>query len=227
MWQVRVYQALPLLVQDYPETRFLFLTLTVKNCRVDLLRETLLLMAKSWQRLTQLDTWPAIGWVRSVEITRSKKDRSAHPHYHCLLMVPPAYFQGDYLKQKNWAGLWQQCLRIPYTPVVDVRVIRPEQRLAPGRVIPASWNIWGAVVEVLKYAVKPSDMIRDPEWFLQMVDQVHKTRAVALGGILKKYIRERMREDLTKELGEEPSQEELERLFFGWKQSVRRYRRLK
>lgn len=225
MWQVRIYQALPLLIADYPETRFLFLTLTVKNCQITQLRHTLLTMARAWQRLSQLQIWPAIGWVRSVEITRGR-DGSAHPHYHCLLMVPPAYFKADYLKQNDWAELWGQSLRINYRPVVDVRVVRPERRLASGRVVPASWNIWGAVVEILKYAVKPSDMVRDHRWFLTLVDEVHKTRAVAIGGVLKKYIKERKKEDLLQEPGEEPSVEELERLFFRWKQQVRKYQNL-
>jgi len=225
MWQVRIYQALPLLIRDYPETRFLFLTLTIKNCKVNELRHMLGLMAKAWQRLSQLNIWPAIGWVRSVEITRGR-DGSAHPHYHCLLMVPPTYFKADYLKQNSWAELWQQSLRINYRPVVDVRVVRPERRLASGKVVPASWNIWGAVVEILKYAVKPSDMVRDHRWFLTLVDEVHKTRAVAIGGVLKKYIKERKKEDLVNEPGEEPLEEELEQLFFKWQQQMRRYKRI-
>lgn len=226
MWQARVYYALPLLIRDYPDIRFLFLTLTVKNCPITELRKTLKDLANGWKRMSEVKTFPAIGWVRSVEITRSQRDRSAHPHYHCLLMVLPTYFKGDYLKQSDWAELWKQSLRVDYKPVVDVRVVRPERRLASGRVVPASWNIWGAVVEILKYAVKPSDMVRDPEWFLHLVDQIHKTRAVAVGGILKRYIREKEKEDLTIEPGEEPLVEEMERLFFQWKQIVRKYRKI-
>jgi len=69
-------------------------------------------------------------------------------------------------------------------------------------------------------------MIRDPEWFLHLVDQIHKKRAVAVGGILKKYIREHEQEDLTIEPGEEQIVKERERLFFQWKQIVRKYRRM-
>jgi hypothetical protein len=82
------------------------------------------------------------------------------------------------------------------------------------------------VVEILKYAVKPSDMVRDPWWFLQLVDQIHKTRAVAVGGILKKYIREQEKENLLSEPGESPLVEEMERVFFQWKQIVRKYRKI-
>ena len=225
MWQARVYHALPRLIADYPDTRFLFLTLTLRNCAIGDLRSTLIHMAQSWQRLSQLQVFPAMGWVRSVEVTRSQ-DRSAHPHYHCLLMVPPTYFKGDYMKQKEWAELWRQSLRVDYKPVVHIKVVNPEHRLVSGKVVPAMWNIWGAVVEILKYAVKPSDMVRDPWWFLQLVDQIHKTRAVAVGGILKQYIREHEKEDLTIEPGEEQIVKEMERLFFQWKQIVRKYKKM-
>jgi hypothetical protein len=68
-------------------------------------------------------------------------------------------------------------------------------------------------------------MVRDHKWFLTLVDEVHKTRAVAIGGILKKYIKERKKEDLVSEPGEQPLTEEFEQLFFRWKPQVRRYKR--
>lgn len=226
MWQAKVYRALPKLLKDFPDTRFLFMTLTVRNCEVTSLRTTLNMMGKAWVRLTQLRAWPARGWVRSVEVTRSERYRTAHPHYHCLLMVAPAYFQGDYLKQMQWAELWRQCLRIDYKPVVDIRVVKLHLVPTTQRVTLLPRNMWAAVAEILKYAVKPSDMVRDPDWFLGLVDQIRKTRAVAVGGILKHYIKDRGKEDLTSEPGEEPSQEEIEQVFFGWKQQVRKYRRV-
>jgi plasmid rolling circle replication initiator protein Rep len=226
MWQAKVYRALPALLRDYPDTRFLFMTLTVRNCEVKDLRATLAQMAHAWQRLTQLRTWPARGWVRAVEITRSEKYRTAHPHYHCLLMVPPAYFQGDYLKQAEWAELWRQSLRVDYRPVVDIRTVKLDLVQVSRRVNEPPRQLWGAVAEILKYAVKPSDMIRDHEWFRQLVDQVHKIRGVAVGGILKRYIKERERENLTSEPGEEAPTPEMEQLYFGWQQQMRRYKQI-
>jgi plasmid rolling circle replication initiator protein Rep len=226
-YQAIVYQSLPRLMVDYPEARFLFLTLTIRNCRIDHLRYTLGVMAQAWQRLTQLQVWPAVGWVRSVEITRGK-DGSAHPHYHCLLMVPPSYFQGDYLKQKEWAELWQQCLRAEYRPVVDVRVVKQSKKWSAFRLNEVSVShMWLIVTEILKYSVKASDMVKDDRWFLTLTDQVRGTRVVAIGGVLKQYFRARRgKEDLTGEPGEEPPPEEADRLFFGWKQEVKRYRKV-
>lgn len=225
MWQARVYRALPALVRDYPTVRFLFITFTVRNCPVNMLRSTLALMGKAWGRLTVLQCWPAIGWVRAVEITRSK-DGTAHPHYHCLLMVKPEYFGNGYLKQRQWAEVWQTCLRIPYRPIVDVRVVRLDHKPWRRKEEAIAHHIWGAITEILKYSIKPSDMVRDHAWFLTLVDEVWKTRAVAIGGVLKKYIRERERENLFREPGEEEPPDEAERLFFGWKPVVRKYQRL-
>jgi plasmid rolling circle replication initiator protein Rep len=224
-WQAKVYQALPHLMKDYPRVRFLFMTLTIKNCPITKLRETLDVLRRGWVRMTQLKTWPAVGWVRAVEITRGR-DGSAHPHYHCLLVVHPGYFQSGYLSQAEWVELWRQCLRINYRPILDIRVVvpdhKPERRIAPGPT-----DIWGAVVEILKYSVKPSDMVKDHKWFLTLVDQVWKTKAVAVGGILKKYIKERKREDLITEMdGNAQLEEESEQLFFQWKQNARRYKRI-
>jgi plasmid rolling circle replication initiator protein Rep len=226
MWQAKVYRALPQLLRDFPDTRFLFMTLTIRNCPVGELRATLAHMAKAWKRLVELRSWPARGWVRAVEITRSQRDRSAHPHYHCLLMVPPAYFQGDYLKQHEWAELWKQCLRIDYKPVVDIRTVKLDLVQTSQRVNKPPARMWEAVAEILKYAVKPSDMIRDHEWFLTLADQLQKTRGVAIGGILKHYIKEREPEKLTEEPGEKEPEISAEQLFFGWKREARRYRRV-
>jgi plasmid rolling circle replication initiator protein Rep len=226
-YQAIVYQSLPRLMADHPTAHFVFLTLTIKNCRVDRLRYTLGVMARAWQRLTQLQVWPAVGWVRAVEITRSK-DGTAHPHYHCLLMVSPAYFQADYLKQKEWAELWGQCLRVDYRPVVDVRVVRPSKKRSGFCLNGESMShMWLIVTEILKYSVKASDMVEDDRWFLTLTDQVRGTRAVAIGGVLKQYFRARRgKEDLTAEPGEEPAKEDLERLYFRWKREVRRYRKV-
>jgi plasmid rolling circle replication initiator protein Rep len=212
-------------VKDYPNVRFLFMTLTIRNCKVTELRATLDLMRKAWKRLTKLRCWPCMGWVRSVEITRSK-DGTAHPHYHCLLMVRPMYFQQGYLTQRAWSLLWQQSLRIDYTPVVHIKVVEPDHK-PERRKTPGPTDIWGAVVEILKYSVKISDMLKDDRWFLTLVDQVWKTKAVVVGGVFKKYLREREKEDLTDEPGKESAEENAEQLFFGWKQEVRKYRRIK
>ena len=113
MWKARALRALPLVVEDYPNHRWLFLTLTQKNCSVDELRETVLEMNKSFRRLIRCKQWIIEGWIKSLEVTWGK-DGSAHPHFHCLLMVSSNYFSRNYLNYDEWADLWQRLTRLDY-----------------------------------------------------------------------------------------------------------------
>jgi plasmid rolling circle replication initiator protein Rep len=212
MWKARAYKIIPKVMEVYPTYRWLFLTLTVRNCPITELRQTLDWMNKSFVRLTKLKDWPAKGWIKSVEVTRGK-DRSAHPHLHCLLLVPARYFGPDYLKQDEWVQLWQQCLRVDYKPMLHIRPIKKTDD--PTVIVP----------EILKYQVKESDLVADREWFLELTKQLHKTRAVAVGGVLREYLRdlEQEPEDLIGE-SEEPEQADEGSLYFGWKKQQRRYR---
>lgn len=215
MWKARAYKVLPRIVADFPKHRWLFLTLTVRNCPISELKDTLVWMNKSWQRLTQLKAWPAEGWLRSTEVTRGK-DGSAHPHFHCLLMVKPGYFAGkNYLKQAEWVELWRRSLRIDYNPVLDVQAVKQGQQ--PMQLVP----------ELLKYCVKESDLVGDREWFLELTRQMHKMKAVVVGGILRQYLAELEKEpeDL---IGEDGSAEVDEgHLYFGWKKQAKKYKLVK
>lgn len=213
MWKAKAHKMLPKVIQEYPTHRWLFLTLTVKNCPIASLKETLGQMHESFKRMTKLKAWKIEGWVKSTEVTRGK-DGSAHPHFHCLLMVPASYFSGrDYISQAKWTEIWQQCLRIDYKPMVHVRAIAKHHD--PQSILP----------EILKYQVKESDLVADRYWFLELTKQLHKTRAVAVGGVLKKYFQELEQEpdDLIGE-GEEPDSVDEGELFFGWKRQEKKYR---
>lgn len=204
---------LPKVVQDYPGSRWLFLTLTVKNCPITELKATLKWMHESFKRLTKLKVWTIKGWIKSTEVTRGK-DGLAHPHFHCLLMVSPSYFSGqDYISQAKWAELWQQCLRIDYKPMVHVRAIAKHND--PQVIIP----------EILKYQVKESDLVRDREWFLELTNQLHKTRAVAVGGILKDYLKE-LEEEPEDLIGESDNPDPVDEgsLYFGWRRVQKQYK---
>ncbi|WP_250697759.1 protein rep [Acetobacter pasteurianus] len=222
MWQARFYQALPGLIKAHTGARWLFLTLTVRNCPVEDLRATLKAMNDSWRRLVLRPEFKLVqGWIRTTEVTRGK-DGSAHPHFHALLMVPPSYFRGQsYVKQARWVDVWQSCARLNYAPSVDVRAVHPRKG-ADGEL----QAIQQAAAETLKYAVKPADMTTDPEWFMELTRQVHKLRFVATGGALKDVLKEGQESDeelaLTDGDGE---QDDGGRVGFNWRPADRKYRR--
>jgi plasmid rolling circle replication initiator protein Rep len=212
MWKAKAYQVLPKIVAEYPKHRWLFLTLTQKNVPIAELRDTLTHMNKSYQRMVQRKAWPAEGWLRSTEVTRGR-DGNAHPHFHCLLLVPRSYFGKKYIKQADWVELWRQCMRLDYNPILDCRAVK--QGSKPMELVP----------ELLKYCVKESDLVADRQWFLELTRQLHKMRAIATGGVLKTYLKEMEKEpeDLIGESEEAELQEEMS-LYFGWKRQEKKYR---
>jgi plasmid rolling circle replication initiator protein Rep len=179
MWKGRVGQVLPLIQRDYPKARWLHLTLTVRNCPITSLRDTIKLINSAWQRLSQLKKFPAIGFFKSLEITRGE-DGSAHPHLHILLIVNSSYFQGtNYIKQDKWVEMWKKALRVDYDPGAYIQAVK---------VLGDNGKILDAVKEVIKYTVKADDLTVDSEWLAEYTKQVYKIRAISLGGILKTYL---------------------------------------
>ena len=212
MWKAKAYKILPKIVEAYPTHRWLFATLTIKNIPIIELRENLTQMNRGFQRLSQLKAFPAIGWLRSTEVTRGR-DGNAHPHFHCLMLVQPSYFGRNYIKQAEWGELWRKSMRLDYMPVMDVQAVKQGSR--PMELVP----------ELLKYCVKESDLVADREWFLELTQQMHKMRAIATGGVLKEYLKELEQEpeDLIGE-SDAPEAQEDASLYFGWKRQEKKYR---
>jgi hypothetical protein len=216
MWQARFLQALPAIEAAHPNARWLFLTLTVRNVPISELRHSLQEMNRAWNRLRLRAEFASNvqGWIRTTEVTRGRDD-SAHPHFHCLLMVKPSYFGKGYVKHERWADIWRECARLDYQPIIDIRAVKPKPGMSES-------PLRRAVAETLKYAVKPEDM--QGEWLLELTRQVHRLRFIASGGVLRDVLREAEeseRDLLLAEDGEggEPT------LFFDWRRELKRYAR--
>jgi plasmid rolling circle replication initiator protein Rep len=211
-WKAKAYQVLPRIVADYPEYRWLFLTLTQKNVPITELRETLKQMNRGFKRLTELKIFPAVGWLRSTEVTRGR-DGGSHPHFHCLLLVSKSYFGRNYIRKDEWVELWRKCMRLDYNPILDVQAVK--QGSKPMELVP----------ELLKYITKESDLVADKEWFLELTRQMHKMRAISTGGILKEYLRE-LEEEPTDLIGESDDPDGVDEgsLYFNWRRKEKKYR---
>ena len=67
-----------------------------------------------------------------------------HPHFHVLLVVPPAYLEPDsplYITQPEWEAMWRKALGAHGKRIIDIRVTEN-----PG--------------EVAKYVTKPGATCR-------------------------------------------------------------------
>lgn len=209
-WSARLHQVLPAVERLHPGSRWLFLTLTVKNPPLEALRPTLKSMRAAWAKMLKYKEFPALGGTLALEITRGQ-DGNPHPHYHCLLLVPKSYFQGkNYLSQARWRELWQRAAKLPYEPSVNVKAVKPDQ------------DMGAAIAEAVKYTTKPSDMADDPAWLWAMTEALHRVRALEVFGCLKPLLKDL---DDEPEEGPEGDEAEADQLTFDWFPSRDRYGR--
>jgi len=226
MWIARFLQALPHVLDEYPKARFLFLTLTLRNVAVNELRGTCAQMGKAWGRLSKRREFAAVlGWLRAVEITRGE-DGSAHPHCHTLMMVSGDYFRrpDKYVTHAEWLKAWRESLRLDYDPTVYVEAVTAK-RGRPAKGQRTLSGLLNAARETLKYCVKPSDMMADPSWLLELTRQVHNLKFITTGGAFKGVLRENQETDEELTLLGDGVADESPKFYFDWHRPVRRYKR--
>lgn len=164
------------LTTAYPESRWQFVTLTLRNCKGTELTKTIDEMSAAWNKIASNPTFKEFytGWARSLEITYNPVTNTLHPHYHVLLMQR-TIFGGKYV-QDSWCRLLRgntshmaQC-----TETVD---------MTDGEEI----NV-DAILETYKYTFK-SDEVQDMPLsiFKQLVQAIKGRRLVAFGGKVKDF----------------------------------------
>ena len=167
--------------KQYIDTGYknLFLTLTVKNCAVDELHESISNIFYSFKKFVQHKAISSAveGYFRALEITYNPKTQTFHPHLHVILAVPSSYFKTYYLSQEKLTYLWQQSLAADYKPIIDIRKFKDSKGIA----------------EASKYVIKADDK------FLKGIDnsalrilrlELGNVRLVGFGGIFRKIAAE-------------------------------------
>ena len=170
--------------------RFIFVSLTVRNCGGDGLRDVIEQMNRGWKRLTgkgkggsvcsEVFRKNMLGYMRAIEVTYNAKSDTFHPHIHAIFEVRPSYFGAvGYLTHEDWQTMWRDVMSLDYLPQVDVRAIRHTTA--------------GAVAEVAKYPVKLAGLleIADTETaarvLIQLKHALHGCRLVTFGGDFRTY----------------------------------------
>lgn len=138
--------------QENKAVKYLFLTLTVKNCQIPDLSEAIDQMAQAFNRLQANRAWKrrVLGSMRTLEVTINREDMTAHPHYHLILAVPRSYGSaGDplYWSHDQWQAAWRTACRLDYDPQVSIQVIKGGRK--------------AGIREVAKYMAKDSDYLID------------------------------------------------------------------
>ncbi|MBD3771939.1 MAG: protein rep, partial [Rhodobacterales bacterium] len=185
-------------LQSKKKLRYIFLTLTVKNCHIDDLKSTIQHMNKSFERMSRSVRWKnsILGFLRVLEYTIQKDNHDmVHPHFHILLAVAPGYFDTTknlYLKKEDFSEMWKKALRVDYVPVVDIRIVKSNEK--KDKTADAS-----VVAEMCKYPLKDTDISKlSDENFEKLVLQLKNIRNINAGGILKGILKktEKIDDDL-------------------------------
>jgi plasmid rolling circle replication initiator protein Rep len=138
-----------------------------------------------------------------IRATEITSDGNSNPHPHFHCML---LVKPGYFKGGNY---------------IDIRKVKSKDQ-----------TIAAAVVETLKYAVKPGDVIADPEFLYGITDQCRKLRFLATGGVLKDVLKdsvgdnEMINTDLAEGETDTPA-ETVPSLFFGWRTDIRKYKLVK
>jgi plasmid rolling circle replication initiator protein Rep len=225
-------EVLPKILTAYPTHRFVFLTLTLETVKASELRERISTLNKAWQRLSQRKSFPAVGWIKTIEVTR-RPEGKAHPHIHATLMVKPSYFTTGYIPHEQWRSLWQKSARVDYLPQVRIQAVKPKKDKPYAETVEDA--IVAGLLETVKYQIKPEDwemgsksgyVYTDGEWLEIITQQLHKTRAYAVGGVFREFLSDEEPEDLIGE-GDDEDADILDKLFYGWRYDLKRYTQLK
>lgn len=224
-WKARWANAWPELQKLYPKARFFHMVLSAPTIPAKELKERLARMTKAWNRMTNRKGWPALGFVRSTEVTICAEGK-VNPHFHCLVMVKPTYFTKHYVSAEKWLDIWASAMEMDVT--LDFKGKKPYLRAVQEN------NLENAVKEMFKYAVKNVGLKGaaeiDDEWiktFLEVDRQLKGTQAQALGGMIREAFRGQ--DEITEEemlgLTDEPDEETIAYWEYLWNAKERYYAR--
>lgn len=152
-------------INEHYKLSYIFVTLTVRNCKADKLSETIDLLLSAFNRLFKrkeiVRAWR--GCVRNLEVTHNVDVNDVsydtyHPHLHLLVAVNKSYFTSrDYISRDKLRRLWADCLRIDdeeYRKWLQVEIQACKDTDAK------------AVAECSKYASKAKDYLIFDDWNL-------------------------------------------------------------
>lgn len=161
------------------ETDFLLITLTVKNCKAEELQDTITHILESFHRITNRKKWKRCfkGFIRGLEITYNHEKGTFHPHVHILVSCSAEYFKQEYVDIHTLRQWWAESARLDYFVQVDVRKVKDKDN---------------AIAEVVKYAVKIADILKEGqdekrvEATKTLYNAVTGRRLMSTGGNIKK-----------------------------------------
>lgn len=221
-------------IAEHERCRYLFVTLTVRNCEGDKLRATLDRLSEAWHRLQRFPEFSVSrkgslvqGWYRAVEVTHNISHDTYHPHIHAIFAVAPSYFRKTneyYCTFERLQEIWSQAARLDYDPDVSINAIQERDPEA----------VTKAIAEICKYSVKSKDYIIPGDWefsveTIRTLDrELHNRRFLSFGGIFRRvhkllHLDDMETGDLVELAGEDTACADDSIVWYVWRSGYRQY----
>lgn len=184
-WVRYMSEIAPVLKENFPTYKFVFLTISHRNGLVVNLQDELNGMNAIWKNFRKRKQFKSVaGWVKIVEIqpqdsgTGLSNPEMVNLHYHILLLVPHN-FPCDIDMRNEWIKIWREIAMLDYNPNFHIEKIRNDIE---------KYNVANKVVV---YSLKRTDLSRSNiEWSEAYILQSHGRQMITTGGILRAYIHE-------------------------------------
>jgi plasmid rolling circle replication initiator protein Rep len=246
-WRMRLFNGFPRLLDDYPGYGFLFLTLTQKNCHLFEMRSTIREMQKSWHRLAGRAKFPALGYFRTLEVTRPYECFYAGQYLGCLGTKLIKLWQKELISREVWDfRLWKQFPSELVHPHFHILMMVSPNYWRSGYLDHKDWvsnwrmaarldyqpwvhiqavkdeEIKDSVFEISKYCVKVSDM--SDRLGVMLMRRLHGFKLLTVGGVFSNYFDQKTLDQIaeTGEIGTEERQAGVP-LVYEWNDDFSKY----
>jgi hypothetical protein len=159
---------------------FIHLVLTIENCSLSDLRDTIKKLNVKSSELFRSELCKGVfkGILRNLEITVNFDTGLVHPHLHCLVAVNHSYFTSRrYISAKALRFAWADLIGQGDAVVFMKKITEPEK----------------AIAEICKYCVKPFDIsntYRAAEYYEKLYFATKHLRYVQSYGVIRETLKQ-------------------------------------
>lgn len=171
----RAVAAIQTLELELPH-QYLHCVLTLQHSKRDCLRDHLNVLTRAYGRFRRFSAMKSVdGSLRSIETTHG--EHGFHPHIHAILTVPRT---AAHITEDAVRDAWRRALNSGYSPQVS---------LTEAYSVDAENDIFSAVAEACKYALKPGTLPElDDADLREFIDAVRGVRMVSSDGVVKRHL---------------------------------------
>lgn len=174
-----------------PKCKAIHVVLTVKNCQLAQLRSVLKTLSEGFTKMKKRKLFREFisGYCRSIEITKSKRDGSYHPHIHVICIVPSWYTKQ--ISYGDWVEMWRDSCQLSYNPIIwaeHAYLPTPTADYAEQYLDTyTSEAAKEAIIEAIKYTLKPDSLVETAQAgdLGDLALSIKGLRMVSYGGVLK------------------------------------------